>query len=266
MKQLSNHAFSTESISELPRVCTGVEGLDEMLGGGLPQGRCVLVCGGPGSGKTIFGIQFLYTGIIKNDEPGLYVTLDENPTHLRQNLTSFGWNIQRLEKEGKLTIIDASPIRGIPEEIRIGELSIGKKDFTIYSLWAIVKAKAQEIDAKRVVLDPISTLIFQFPSVSQRQRALLDLFKTISDIHVTSMLTTELRATSVTRKIRAEEFLSDGVIVFHNFENNGRIVSAVQIEKMRGIRHDKQLRPYEIDENGIKVHPKESTFMIAKTA
>jgi KaiC/GvpD/RAD55 family RecA-like ATPase len=249
----------------VPRVPTGVKGLDEMLGGGLPQGRCVLVCGGPGSGKTIFGIQYLYTGVTRYGETGLYITLDESPTHLKQNLAGFNWNIERLEKDGKLMIVDASPIRGIPGEIKIGEFSIGKRDFTVYSLWAIIKAKAQEIDAKRVVVDPISTLIFQFPSVSERQKALLDLFKTISDIRVTSLVMTELRATSITRRIRAEEFLSDGVIVFHNFANNGRIISAVQIEKMRGIRHDKQLRPYEINENGIEVFPKESIFMITET-
>lgn len=266
MKTLSAHTFSSEKrIRELRRIPTGVEGLDEMLGGGLPQGRCVLVCGGPGSGKTIFGIQYLYTGAAKYGETGLYVTLDESPTHLKQNLAGFSWNIERLEKRGELVIVDASPIRGIPGEIKIGELSIGKRDFTVYSLWAIIKAKAQEIGAKRVVVDPISTLIFQFPSVSERRRALTDLFKTISEIRVTSLLTTELRATSITRKIRAEEFMSDGVIVFHNTENNGRIISAVQIEKMRGIRHDKQIRPYEISGNGIEVFPKESTFVTTKT-
>ncbi len=260
VKTLSNHAFPSEAISESQRVPTGVKGLDEMLGGGLPQGRCVLACGGPGSGKTIFGIQFLYTGVTRYGETGLYVTLDESPTHLIQNLASFGWNIERLEKDGKLVIVDASPIRGIPGEIKIGELSIGKRDFTVYSLWAIIKAKAQECGAKRVVVDPVSTLIFQFPSVSERQRALLDLFKTISDIRVTSLLTTELRATSIARKIRAEEFMSDGVIVFHNFENNGRIISAVQVEKMRGMPHDSQLRPYQIDQHGIEVFSKESVI------
>jgi circadian clock protein KaiC len=96
------------------RMPTGIKGLDEMLAGGLPWGRCVLVCGGPGSGKTIFGVQFLYNGAIEYGETGLYVSLDESPTHLREDLSGFGWDIGQLEKKGELVVIDASPIRVIP--------------------------------------------------------------------------------------------------------------------------------------------------------
>ena len=138
---------------------------------------------------------------------------------------------------------------------------MGKRDFTIYSLWAILKAKAQEIGAKRVVVDPISSLIFQFPNVSERRKALLELFRTITDTDATSLVMSELRATSLGRKVQSEEFLSHGVIVLHTLMAGGRIIKAIQIEKMRGVPHDHQLRPYEITKNGIEVFPKESILV-----
>ena len=247
------------------RVPTGVKGLDDMLGGGLPFNHSILVCGGPGSGKTVLGVQFLYEGATTYGENGLYVSLDENPFWLKRHVSGFGWEIEKLEKEGKIQVVDASPIRAAPGEIKVGEVSVGKNDFSLYSLWAIIKAKAQEIMAKRVVIDPISSLVFQFPNASKRRRAFLDLFQTISNLNVTTLITTELRSTSLTRKVRTEEFLSQGVIVFHTLTEGGRIVRAIQIEKMRGVSHDHQLRPYEINKNGIEVFPKENILTIAKS-
>ncbi len=246
------------------RAPTGVKGLDDMLGGGLPLGHSILVCGGPGSGKTVLGVQFLYEGATTYGENGLYVSLDENPFWLRRHVIGFGWEIEKLERMGKIQIVDASPIRAVPGEIKVGEVSIGKTDFTLYSLWALIKTKAQEIMAKRVVIDPISSLVFQFPKASERRRALLDLFQTISNLNVTSLITTELRSTSLTRRVRTEEFLSQGVIVFHTLTEGGRIVRAIQIEKMRGVPHDHQLRPYEINKNGIEIFPKENILTVAK--
>ena len=240
------------------RVPTGVKGLDDMLGGGFSFNHSILVCGGPGSGKTVLGVQFLYEGATTYGENGLYVSLDENPFWLKRHMSGFGWEIEKLEKEGKIRVVDASPIRVSPGEIKVGEVTVGKTDFTLYGLWAIIKAKAQEIMAKRVVIDPISSLVFQSPNTSERQRALLDLFQTITNLNVTSLVTTELRSTSLTREVRTEEFLSQGVIVFHTLTEGGRIVRAIQVEKMRGISHDHQLRPYEINKNGIEIFSKEN--------
>jgi circadian clock protein KaiC len=253
--------FPSEVSAELHRVPTGVKGLDEMLGGGLPRGRCVLVCGGPGSGKTIFGIQFLYTGVTEHNENGLYVTLDESPTHLKQNLAGFGWDIDNLESNGNLMIVDASPMRNVPRKVKVGKFVIGKEDFNILSLIHIIKSRAREIHAQRLVIDPITMFVLQYPEISERRSAILNLFDALTDLGTTNVVVAEMRTTALQRKIRTEEFLAHGVIVFHNFAFNGRIVSAVQIEKMRGISHDRQLRPYEINENGIEVFPKESLIL-----
>jgi len=244
----------------IERVSTGAKGLDEMLGGGLPVGRSVLVCGGPGSGKTIFGIQFLYNGAVEYGEPGLYVSLDESPSHLKEDMYSFGWDLEDLERQKKLMIVDASPIRAIPGQVKIGNLNIGKRDFSMLSLIEIIKSRVKEIDAKRVVIDPITTFSVQYPDAYERRTAILDLIQTITNLGTTNLMISELRATALERQINAEEFLLHGVVVFHTISQNGEIIRAVQIEKMRGIAHDHQLRPYKIYRTGLEVFSKEGIF------
>jgi len=262
MKQSLNYGLPSEETIGLDRIPTGVEGFDEMLGGGLPSCRCVLVCGGPGSGKTIFGVQFLYNGVMNYDETGLYVTLDESPEHLRKDMTGFGWDLEKLEKDGKFVIVDASPIRTLPAKVKVGQFYVGKRDFSMLSLAHVIKSKAQEIHAKRLVIDPITMFVLQYPDVSERRNAVLDLFEGLTELGATTLLMTELRANALERELQPEEFMSHGVIVFHNFVNGGKVVRAVQIEKMRGICHDFELRPYKILKDGIKVFPEENIYKI----
>ncbi len=244
----------------MKRISIGIKGLDDMLGGGLPSGRCILVCGGPGSGKTILSIQFLYNGVTKYNETGLYVALGESPIHLKEDLGGFGWDIERLEKDKKLVIVDASPLRTIPRSVKVGKISLGKQDFRMLSLIEVIKSRTKEIGAKRVVIDSISSLILQYPDETERRNAILDLFEAVTNLGATSLITTELRATALEREVQTEEFLSHGVIVFHTFKEGGRMIRAIQIEKMRGISHDHQLRPYKIYKNGIEVFSKESVL------
>lgn len=244
-------------------VPTGVKGLDEMLGGGLPSGRCVLVCGGPGTGKTIFGVQFLYYGATKFGEPGLYISLDENPSHLMENMAAFDWNLEKLQRDNKLRIIDASPIRTLPGKVKIGKLNIGKRDFSMLTLMEVIKANAEEIRAKRIVIDPISMLIVQYPDPSERRNAVLDLMEALVNLNATSLIISELRALTLEREPQVEEFAAHGVIIFHVFTKNGRITKAVQVEKMRGISHDHELRPFKILSNGIEVFARERVLVDA---
>jgi len=244
----------------MKRVSTGIKGLDNILGGGLPSGRCTLICGGPGSGKTILSFQFLYNGATKYNETGLYVALGESPIHLKEDLGGFGWDIERLEKDEKLVIVDASPLRSIPKR---AQHSLGNQNFRMLSLIEVIKSRTKKFGAKRVVIDSISSLILQYPDESERRNAVLDLFEAVTDLGATSLITTELRATALEREVKTEEFLSDGVIVFHTFNESGRLIRAIQIEKMRGVSHDHQLRPYKIYKNGIEVFSKESVLASA---
>jgi len=111
----------------IERISSGIPGLDTLLRGGLPKGRIFLVIGNSGAGKTIFGMQFLYNGAVEHGEPGLYISLKENATHLKEEMLELGWDVEELESKGLLAIIDASPIRSIPGDIHLGEIKVGKR-------------------------------------------------------------------------------------------------------------------------------------------
>jgi len=254
-------ACHTLSSGHMKQVPTGIDGLDKMLNCGLPAGRCILVCGGPGSGKTILSWQFLYYGAVRYNEPGLYVSLDEDTNQLKEEMASFGWDLEKLIKKGKLEIVDASPIRRIPGEVKIGDLRVGKRDFSLVSLIEIIKKNAKEINAKRIVIDPITLLTSQYHDISERRTAILDFFEALTNLGTTNLITTELRSVTLEREIRTEEFLAHGVIVLHVFVSDREILRGIQIEKMRGIDHDNQIRPYKITEKGIEIFPQEQPLI-----
>src|SRR5204862_4536798 len=116
------------------RTPTGIPGLDEILSGGFPRGRVILLVGGPGTGKTILTSQFLMNGIKIYGENGAFVSLDETKAHYYREMALFGWKFEELEKGKKFAFINASPLRHMPGEVKIGRQSIGRKDFSILSL------------------------------------------------------------------------------------------------------------------------------------
>jgi circadian clock protein KaiC len=248
----------------MKHVQAGIEGLDIMLNGGLPSGRCILVCGGPGSGKTVASMQFLCHGAETCNENGLFISLDESIAHIREEMENFGMNIGKLEKSGKLKLVDASPVRHLPGEIKIGDLWVGKRDFSFISLMGVIREEAQKINARRLVIDPITALMFQYSDPAERRTAVLDLFEALANLKATSLITSELRDVTLERRVRPEEFLAHGVIVFNVFVHRGEMVRGVQIEKMRGMAHDTQVRLYKITGNGVEVFPQEEPLVEAR--
>ena len=252
-------------MSRIARTPTGISGLDEMLNGGFPKGRVILVVGGPGSGKTVLATQFLVNGIKNYGENGLFVSLDETKTHFYRETMMFGWNLEEFERQRKFMFLDASPIRHVPGEVKIGKLTIGKREFSMISLIEGIRSSAQTLDARRIVVDPIASLVFQYPEVVQRRTAILDLIEALIGTGATSILTLELRATGMRsvgleRSVQLEEYLAHGVIVLQTIQVGRSLVRAVQVEKMRETPIDTQPRPYKIGENGIEVFSRESVF------
>src|SRR2546428_1249019 len=145
----------------LDRVPTGIKGLDELLGGGFPDGRCILIVGSPGSGKTTFALQYLYHGAMLG-ETGLYVTLDEHPDHVKRNLQSYDWDIDGMEKKGKLLFIDASGLRRTGSESNrmspYGGLGAGRSG--INELYSKIKKGLGGGKLSRVPLFPRFFLLF----------------------------------------------------------------------------------------------------------
>lgn len=244
-------------------ISTGVKGLDELLGGGLPKGKCILVVGSPGAGKTILQMQFLISGA-KTDERGLYVAMDETPEQVKVNLSSFGWDIEELEKTGKILFLDATMLRqaGIRRSNALTSSKFEDSEprmsvrFLVETITRIVK----EEDIQRIAVDPVTSIILRYDEQFKKRRALLTFFDSLINSNCTSLVSTELRTGMLNRSFQLEEFLSQGVILMHTMVHAGTVVRAIQVEKMRGIAHDAQLRPYQITSKGIEVYPKDRVF------
>jgi circadian clock protein KaiC len=243
------------------RTPSGVSGLDEMLGGGFPSGRVILVLGEPGAGKTILCSQYLMNGIERFKENGLLVSMEENKNHYESEMQQFGWDFANAEEQGKFSFVDASPIRAIPGEVKIGKLTIGRQDFSLLSLFELIRNNAKAINAKRVVVDPVSLLIFQYPDESQRRKALLDLVDAVTDTGATCILSSELHRIGLKgRLLQTEEYLVHGVVLMQTIAAGKTMQRTIQVEKMRGTKIDRQPRPYEITSKGIEVYPREAVI------
>ncbi len=244
---------------------TGMKGLDELLGGGLPEGKCILVVGSPGSGKTILLMQFLRSGAMA-DERGLYVAMDETPEQVKSNLSGFGWNLDELEGAGKLLFLDATMLRSGSIRRGSNNLLLGTEEIaleprmTVKSLVGTIMRIIKEEDIQRIAVDPITSIILHYDEPYKKRRAMLMFFDSLIESGCTTLVTTELRTSMLRRAFQLEEFLSQGVILMHSFVHAGNVVRAIQIEKMRGIPHDTQLRPYQITSKGIEVYPKDRVF------
>lgn len=250
----------------MDRIPTGVKGLDDILNGGLPKGRIVLVVGSPGSGKTTFAMQFLVGGA-KVGEAGLYVSLDEKPERVKENLASFNWNLDALEHEGKMTFIDATQLRRpgqriVQDRIDIDSgVSLVLPELTLSVLARTIRRVSAEENIQRIVVDPITSLILRYPDEAKRRKAMLLFFDALESTGCSCIVTSELRTSMLNRTFQLEEYLSQGAILLHTLIHGGNVVRAVQVEKMRGISHDEQLRPYQITQAGIEVYPKDRVFM-----
>jgi len=250
----------------MERASSGVKGLDDILGGGFPKARTILIVGSPGSGKTILTIQFLRAGAL-NGERSIYVTFDERPEQVKENMAAFGWDLDRLEAEGKIMFVDATPFRKVKtaatseREGRAGLLAPDAlPEITLRALVETVRRLAEEEDVTRLVVDPITSLSVRYQSPIKRRRAMLMLFDALSSTGATCLVTSELRTSMLTRRFQLEEYLSQGVVLMRTGIHEGNVVRAVQVEKMRGIPHDTQLRPYTISQNGIEVFAKDKVF------
>jgi circadian clock protein KaiC len=234
---------------------TGITGLDDMLNHkGIPSGHTVLLSGGPGSGKTTMAIQFLFQGATQYDEPGLYISLDEDPADIKQNMLNFGWDLAILENEIRLMFINVSPVRSGGSE-RPGLMQLGMKEFKLVKLLEAIREGIQEVKAKRVVIDPITMFMLQYPDEEERIHALRDLIAELRMTSCTHLLVSELRGTGVEREYQFEEYLSQGVILLRTHQKGEKLVRIAQVEKMRGVNIDPQPRPYDITAEGIVIFP-----------
>jgi len=235
--KVSKEIKGTKTEELIQRTKTGIEGLDQLIEGGFPKGRSILVAGAPGSGKTIFALQYAYRGVTEFNEPSIYVTLDEPKMHLLETARRFNWRLEELP-ENKFRLIEM-----IPSEFM---------ELKPMGTTAFIKDIAKEIGAKRIVVDPLTTVMLQ---MQNKYSARLEIIKILQDLRqtgCTSLLTTEL--TQVL--FQPEQYLTDGAIVLHSLNVKGALMNGIQIVKMRLTKVDKQVHPYWISSEGFSINPK----------
>ena len=240
---------------EIARLPSGIEGLDEILHGGLPQRRLTLVTGTAGTGKTLFAVQFLSVGIARHDEPGVFVTFEERPAAIRRNFRSFGWDIPAWEEQGKWRFVDASQEPGEETEVA-GE-------FDLASLVVRVKHAVAESGARRVAIDSTGSLVDQFPSPFAARRALFQIAAELQEMGVSSVMTAE-RADDygAISKHGFEEFVADNVVILRNSLDGEKRRRTVEALKLRGGSHARGEHLFTIQAgHGLTVVPREAVTL-----
>ena len=231
--------------TQLPKCPTGIRGLDEITGGGLPQGRPTLVCGSAGCGKTLFGVEFLVHGAVNYAEAGVLMTFEETAEEITQNVTSLGWDLAQLVSDGKLII----------DHVYINPIGLEETgDYDLEGLFIRLGSAIAEIGAKRVVLDTIEVLFAGLNNANIVRAELRRLFGWLKEQGVTAIITGERGANELTRQ-GLEEYVSDCVIRLEQRTVEEIATRYLQIFKYRGSRHGSNEYPFLIEENGISVVP-----------
>lgn len=225
------------------RVKSDINGMDELVGGGLISQSLVLVTGTTGTGKTIFSMEYIYNGAEKYNEPGVYVSFEEPVENLKANALKFGWDFDRLEKEGKVKFVRYDP-------------------YHVEDVYELIESNIKKIGAKRVVIDSISALGLYVRDTSELRRMIFNISLLLRKLKCTAILTSEIppQQNSLSR-FGVEEFVTDGIIVLYYLRTDSQYSRSITVWKMRGTDHTHKLHPYNITSEGVIVYPKEEAFV-----
>jgi len=228
----------------MDRVKTGISGLDEMLNGGIPAGRHVALYGGPGAGKTSFCFEFIYQGA-KMGENGLYVSLEETTDDIIENMKNtfpLLTDTAALIESKKMEILK-------PEKLDLEEVA------------NLLEDRITSNGIKRAVIDSATMIRLSFKNDIEYRQTLFEFLSLLRNLDVTTITTVE--ATSARRedmKFDIEHFVMDGIINLYNLDREDRRVRALEIFKMRGTDHARDLVPFKVTPSGIKVYVGEKVF------
>ncbi len=243
--------------SSSSKLGTGIPGLDALLDGGYSEGRVVLVLGEPGTGKTILCSQFLHWGAMERGEKGVFIGMNEPKSRFMNEMLALGMDFSTLEKDGKFDYVEATEVRRIPEQARVGRIPVGGRELGLVNLIDMIQDAIQKLSPTRVVIDSISDLIFRYPTVLERRPVVLDIVEILSSTGATCLMTSELLSTGQDRSLQPEEYLAEGVILLRTMRKGTR---TIQVSKMRGSKADIKPRPYVIKDDGIEVYATEDVY------
>jgi len=233
------------SIPQIGKAPTGIDGFDQITGGGLPCGRTTLVCGGAGCGKTLFGIQFLVNGAVKHGEAGVFVAFEETAEELGRNVGSLGFDLAGLVGKQLLAI----------DYIKVDRAEIEEAgEYDLEGLFVRLGHAIDSIGARRVVIDSLEALFSGFANEALLRAELRRLFGWLKDRGLTSVITGEQGDGALTR-YGLEEYVSDCVISLDNRVADQVATRRLRIVKYRGAAHGSDEYPFLIDEHGFSVLP-----------
>ena len=232
-------------------VKTGIPGFDSALSIGLKKNSSVVVSGPPGSGKTTFGLQFVYSGANEFNEPGVYISLTQSIDEIKKDCRSFGWDIDSLIAKEKILMIDLRPFK-------IKDKVIGKDD-SLYRgeqipfehLTKFILNSIKKIKAKRIVIDSISILGMQYSDKFYMRQGLQGMIQSLENFDVTSLLISEF---SENNETPIEWFVTSGIIQLDNQIIDNKMKRTIKITKLRGIEHSEQVHSLELGSNGLYVY------------
>ncbi len=240
--------------STYSKVKTGIPGLDSIISGGMTMGRTVTVSGPPGSGKTTFGLQYLYSGAKDFDESGVYLTMSQNIDDIKNDCTSFGWDFDDLITKEKILMVDARPFKIQDELIGKDESLYRGEQLPFEHLTKLILSSIKRIEAKRVVIDSLTILAMQYNDQFYMRQGLQGMVQALENFGVTSLILSEY---SEKDKIPLEWFVTSGIIQLRHTRKEDTMERTIQVTKMRGIKHSEQIHLIELDSDGLHLlHPR----------
>lgn len=227
----------------MEKISTGIPGLDSIMGGGMPKSQLSLITGTSGTGKTTFCCQFIHEGIKRFNDRGVYLSFEEPPQSIKENVKEFGWDIDALEKSGKFSFIKYDP-------------------YHIEEVFDVLESSIRQTKANRVVVDSISALGLHVKDDSELRKMIFDLSMILRKLNCTSLIVSEIvPGTKGISRYGVEEFVADNVVVLYYERLQSTFSRAIQVWKVRGAKHSEKLHPYKISEKGITVYPDEEAFI-----
>jgi len=239
---------------EIKRVPTGIPGFDELVMGGIPTGSVVCLSGPAGSAKTLFGMQFIYTGATIYNEPGLYITVDERRENIVRATACYGMDVPKYEDSGKIFLIDMSKMRKLVSSKE--RLEKGLTDFKAIS--DFLENFLKTSGARRLVIDSLVALALPYRNMEELREEMFRFTTFLQEKGITSILLTEaLNEAGESTRYGMEPFIGDGFITLGLEKIKGELRRTVAVRKLRFTKHDSGIHPFLITSSGIEISPEE---------
>ena len=241
-KNFQKRVSKQSNSKKIERILTGIPNFDSLIEGGFKKNSTNIIVGSSGSGKTIFSAQFLIAGLKKN-EKCLYITFEEKKEQFYKDMARFGWDLESFEKKGLFIFLEYTPAK-VKTMLEEGGGEIEN---------VLVKEKIS-----RVVIDSITSFALLFENELEKREAALELFNMIKNWNCTSLVTLEEDPSKKDDTGHSIEFESDSIILFYFVRNANRRSRYLEILKMRGTNHSKEVHEFEIGKKGLSVTKKAS--------